>query len=150
MGLDTSHDAFRGAYSAFNRFRQEIARAIGGSFPPHYVWGEDGSIKEDENGRLIRDTTLEERAWYFGDDYSEETHPGLFEFMRHSDCDGEISPEMCSVVADELERLIPSVEALGSQSHGHIAARGGYVEVLKKFIAGCRAAAEEGAPLDFH
>ncbi len=35
MGLRCSHDAFHGAYSAFNRFRQFIAAAIGGSHPPH-------------------------------------------------------------------------------------------------------------------
>lgn len=29
MGLDTTHDCWHGAYSAFHRFRHGIARAIG-------------------------------------------------------------------------------------------------------------------------
>lgn len=35
MGLDISHDAFHGAYSAFNSLRQEVAHAVGGSYGPH-------------------------------------------------------------------------------------------------------------------
>ena len=68
----------------------------------------------------------------------------------HSDCDGEISPELCAHVANELEALLPKIEALGWSDGGHIGARGGYVECTRKFIAGCRAAAAEGVPLGFH
>jgi hypothetical protein len=46
MGLDCSHDAFHGAYSAFNSFRKFICKAIGGSFPPH------------------EDKTLDGDSWY--------------------------------------------------------------------------------------
>ena len=150
MGLDCSHDAFHGAYSAFNRLRQEVARAIGGSFPPHWEFDENGELKRDKNGLVVYDKDKEDGAWYWGDGYSAETHPGLAEFMRHSDCDGEISPEMCVKVADDLESILPKIEALGSTAAGHIAARGGYVEVVRKFIAGCREAAAAGEPLDFH
>lgn len=150
MGLDCSHDAFHGAYSAFNRFRQEIARAMGGSFPPHWKYNHDGGLELDQNGFAIYDESLDKDCWYWGDGYSKETHPGLAEFMKHSDCDGEISPDMCVKVANDLEALLPKVEALGSVAVGHIAARGGYVEVLKKFIKGCRDAAESGEPLSFH
>lgn len=113
MGLDCSHDAFHGAYYAFNRLRQEVARAAD------------------------------------GEAYSQTTHPGLFEFLKHSDCDGEISPSMCLRVASDLEELLPQVQALGSVAAGHILNRGGYVEVLRKFIAGCREAAAAGEPLIF-
>lgn len=133
MGLDCSHDAFHGAYSSFNRFRQFVAKAIGGSYPPH----EDKSLDED--------------FWYFDDSYNRESHPGLYEFFTHSDCDGEISPEMCTVVANELESIMPQIEKLADthQSSGHILRDGGYVEVTKRFIAGCRSAAEENVSLEF-
>jgi hypothetical protein len=85
-----------------------------------------------------------------GDDYPRSEWPGLYEFLAHSDCDGEISPEMCVKVADDLERLIPKMEELHWDSFGHIAARGGFIEVVRKFIAGCRAAAAANEPLDFH
>jgi hypothetical protein len=150
MGLDCSHDAFHGAYSAFNRFRQEIARSMGGNFPPHWEYAPNGALKRDNNGDVVYDKELDPDSWYWGEGYSEDTHPGLCEFMRHSDCDGEISPEMCVKVADDLEALLPKVEALGSVAVGHIAARGGYVEVLKKFIKGCRDAAAADEALSFH
>lgn len=144
MGLDCSHDAFHGAYSAFNSFRQEVAHAIGGSYPSHW--------KRDDSGRLIqplqRDESLDDNRWYWGDKgYSQEKNPGLFEFFCHSDCDGEISPEMCKTVSDELE---PLLEKMPNESFGHIAGRGGYRQVLQYFIDGCRAAHAAGEPLDFH
>ena len=149
MGLDCSHDAFHGAYSAFDRFRQTVARAMGGSFPPHYVYGDDNQpIRKGKFG-LERDTSLDERQWYWGDGYTTVTHPGLCEFLSHSDCDGEISPEMCVKVADELEALLPEIERVAPADGGHIARDGGYVAVTKRFIGGCRAAAKAGTPLLF-
>jgi len=131
MGLDCSHDAFHGAYSAFNRFRQIIAKVMGGSFPPH------------------EDPELEANAWYWeGDDYSKETHPGLYAFMMHSDCDGDMSPRICKCVADEMEVLLPEIEKHG-MGGGHIEAAGGYKAVAERFIAGCRAAHEANEPLEF-
>jgi len=68
-------------------------------------------------------------CWYFGDGYSTKTHKGLTEFFGHSDCDGEISPEMCKIVADELEAILPYVEELAKKEmpHGHILRDGGYI-----------------------
>lgn len=136
MGLDCSHDAFSGAYSAFNRFRQAVCKAMGGSFPPHETdRHEDGDV-------------LEPDKWYWGTGFNEETHPGLFVFLAHSDCDGEISPEDCTKVANDLETLLPKVEALGSGG-GHIERDGGYGAVCRRFIAGCREAAKDNEPIVF-
>lgn len=133
MGLDTTHDAFHGAYSAFNNFRRFLCKSIGGSFTPH------------------EDPELKDGYWYWGEGYNKETHPGLYEFFSHSDCDGEISPEMCKAVADELEAILPNVEELAKteQSYGHILRDGGWVEVTKRFIEGCRMAHEQNEPLEF-
>ncbi|RYI30558.1 hypothetical protein EVU96_09080 [Bacillus infantis] len=133
MGLDTTHNAFHGAYSAFNTFRKFICESIGGSFPPH------------------KDKTLKDGYWYFGEGYNTETHKGLTEFLAHEDCEGEISPEMCKVVADELESILPYVEerARTIEAHGHILRDGGYVAVTKRFIEGCRLAHERNEPLEF-
>jgi hypothetical protein len=152
MGLDCSHDAFHGAYSAFNRLRQFVCAATGpdGSYPPHYQYTADGGLQDGPNGLLLRRTDLDDNMFYIGDEYGQESHPGLWEFLTHSDCDGEIAPEMCVKVADDLERLLPKMEAMTWASHGHIAARGGFLEVVRKFIAGCRAAAAANEPLAFH
>jgi len=133
MGLDVTHNAFSGAYSAFNNLRKFILTSIGGSYPPH-------DNKELKDG-----------YWYFGKGYNTETYQGLTEFFSHSDCDGEISPEMCKVVADELEEILPQVEELAKirQSYGHIERDGGWVEVTKRFIEGCRSAHKRNEPLEF-
>jgi len=135
MGLDTTHDAFHGAYSAFNSFRKFVLESIGGSYPPH------------------KDKTLKDDYWYWGEDsgFGSETHKGLLEFLAHSDCDGEISPEMCKVVADELEAILPQIKerAKTVEAYGHILRDGGYVQVTKLFIEGCRLAHERNEPLEF-
>jgi hypothetical protein len=142
MGLDTSHGAFHGAYSAFNRLRQAVARAAGGSYPPHF----------DDNGEYRKD--IDQGFWYVPDDVSPESHPGLYEFLSHSDCDGEISPEMCIKVADDLEKLIPIMERdgydQGKENAGHLKGAGGIVACVRRFAEGCRLAAQNGEVLDFH
>ncbi len=150
MGLDCSHDAFHGAYSAFNRLRQFVCTATGGSYPPHWIHGPTGEILKGDDGSTRYHTAIPDTHFQCGDDYPREDWPGLYEFLSHSDCDGEIPPDMCMKVADDLERLLPKLEAMRWESHGHIAARGGFVEVVHKFIDGCRAAAQSGEPLDFH
>lgn len=146
MGLDTTHDAFHGAYSAFNSLRQEVAAVIGGSYPPHWLRAYGGELARDKDGYPITDLSLDHDRIYLPTSVT-KTMPGMVEFLMHSDCEGEISPEMCVKVADDLESILPEMPEGGA---GHIAARGGYREVLRKFIAGCRAAAAEGVPLGFH
>lgn len=148
MGLDCSHNAWRGAYSAFNRLRQEVCRATGGSYPPHYIRNVDGTLATDKEGNVVYDRTIEPDFWQFGPGYTTDSHPGLTEFLKHSDCDGEIAPDMCIVVADELETLLPKI--IDWPDGGHIGARGGFKAVVAKFIIGCRAAASAGEPLSFH
>jgi hypothetical protein len=132
MGLDVSHGAFSASYSSFSRLRQWVCAATGGSYPPH----------EDE--------TLPWDMWVVGPGYDSHTHPGLFEFLSHSDCDGEISPDMCARVADELEALLPKAVAMGWKASGYIEACGGYEAVLLAFIKGCRAAHAANEPLEFY
>lgn len=128
MGLAISHDAFRGAYSAFNRLRWAICQAMGGSWP---------------------ETLSGDQIWYWGEGYSRKTHPGLHRFLCHSDCDGKIHPKTASKLADELEALLPEIEKQG-MGEGHIEHQGGYRGVTEKLIAGCRLAAKEGKSLVFH
>ena len=136
MGLDCSHDAFHGAYSAFNRFRKAVARAMNGSFPPH-----DPPVHPDG-------TRMEDDSWYWGDGYTAETHPGIALFLSHEDCDGILTPEECLLVARDLEGLLPMLDTYGP-GDGHIARAGGYGEVARQFIAGCLAAAAAQEDLVF-
>ena len=128
MGLDTTHDAWHGAYSAFNRFRQAVAKAAGGSYPPH------------------EDKTLDDTIWYSRGGAWNKAYPGLTEFFNHSDCDGDISPEMCELIANEMGPLLPALDALGGD-FGHT--MGGYGACARRFIAGCRLAAANNERLEF-
>jgi hypothetical protein len=69
----------------------------------------------------------------------------LHVLLYHSDCDGEISPKDCSKIADRLEELLPLLPK--GDSGGHI---GDYRDKTKEFIEGCRLAAKEKKPLEFH
>ena len=96
---------------------------------------------------FVRDQALDDNQLYLDDEF--EHMEGLLEFLMHSDCDGEISPEMCVKVANDLEQILPRVEALNWPATGHIEQAGGFVQVLKNFIDGCRLAAENDEPLTF-
>jgi len=150
MGLDCSHNAFHGAYSAFNRLRQFVCRSTGGSFPPHYRYNDDGTILQDpKTGFLVVDEKPKKDWFYCGGNFTKEDWPGLFEFLEHSDCNGEISPEMCVLVADDLEKLLPEMEKIQWIASGHLEREGGYISVINQFIEGCRQAAENNEPLLF-
>ena len=132
MGLDVSHGAFSAPYSTFNTLRQIVCEAAGGSYPPH----KDSRIKaEDRN------------YWFIYDDaFSEKSNPGLFIFFKHSDCDGDISPADCLLVAEELTLLLPKINEICERSS--VSPR--FVELTKTFIAGCREANNLNEPLEFY
>lgn len=143
MGLDVSHNAFSGAYSAFNRLRQEVAYAAGGSFPPHWIRDSEGSVVLDNNGSPVKNRKLTDEYIYLPDDCGD----GLREFLAHSDCDGEISPEMCKKVADDLEVVADKMEEI--EAVGHLRKYGTYAEAVRTFAAGCRDAHDANESLEF-
>lgn len=129
MGLDVSHDAWHGAYSAFHRWRTALAEATGGGMTDNPLSGTQHYTYMTE----AFDTP--------------EQEAGFREIMGHSDSDGEISPEMCAHVADALEHLLPRInEAHGG---GHIARAGGVRAATQRFAEACRAAHAANEPLEF-
>ena len=136
MGLTISHNAFDGSYASFNRFRQAVCRATGGSFPPH-----DPPVDEDG-------TELDHDFFYW--ECTSESHPGLYEFLKHSDCDGEISPELCANLAEELKPLVPAMHLDTHGAGGHIERMGGYGTIALRLIQACEEAHALGEPLIFH
>ncbi|MCY8934411.1 hypothetical protein MOE21_17660 [Bacillus atrophaeus] len=132
MGLYVTHGAFDGAYSSFNNLRRFLLKSIGGSWPPH------------DNQKF------KDGYWYFGKGYSTKIHKGLTEFFGHSDCDGVITPEMCKVVAEELEAILPYAEELAKvEVPQNYMLPNRYIETAKQFINGCRLAFELNEPLEF-
>lgn len=135
MGLDCSHDAWHGAYSAFDRWRQKLAEVAG--LPPLDLmdgfYGSRCRLKyPDIDSKLpISWDCLKPSP--------------LHELLSHSDCDGEIAPDRCGPIADALEALIPLLP--DEEDTGHI---GIWKEKTAQFVKGLRAAAAAGEPLDFH
>lgn len=159
MGLDTTHDAWHGAYSAFMRWRCEIAKVAGlpplelmeGFFVPQRAPGAqfDGTIPTIYMGLAVRDDTAMHAIGRI-----EASLPikwdclkpsALHELLCHSDCDGEIPAELCRPIADELEKLLPLLPE--GSAGGHI---GNWRDKTQQFIDGLRRAAAANEPLGFH
>ncbi len=131
MGLDVTHNAWCGAYSAFMRWREHIAKTAG--LPP---------LRSMEGYQSVLDPNAVKSpiAWD-----SIDMQPALKVLMTHSDCEGDIDVEHLEPLAAELERLAAAMVDDGDD--GHI--RGGMRSTTLKFAAGCRAAAAAGEPLKF-
>lgn len=145
MGLDISHDAWHGAYSAFMRWRQEIAKVAG--LPPLELM--EGFYYEGKGGHHM--FVLLDYAYPKGDELEMSSirtmraklpikwgclKPSpLHELLFHSDCDGHINWSVCGKIADKLEELLPLLP--DEDTGGHI---GNWRDKTQKFIDGCREA----------
>lgn len=137
MGLDTTHDCWHGAYSAFHRWRRKLAEVAGYGnlcdYAGFFIPGRYSSAVDATPG------LTEAKPWPDNGDV-------LIELLNHSDCNGHLSAEICGPLADRLEQLLPALQVAGDGA-GHI---GGYAEKTETFIAGLRAAAAAGEPVEFH
>jgi hypothetical protein len=139
MGLDTSHGAWHGAYSAFGRWRNTVAKAA------EYPFDTDPNGYGREYPRLNWDAITEANLQGRWDSTPEDP---LIVLIAHSDCDGAIYPEQAGPLADRLEELLPKISE-SDESWGHISRDGGMVAVTRRFILGLRTAATAGEPLEF-
>jgi hypothetical protein len=142
MGLWVSHDCWIGAYSAFTRWRNELARAAGykildptaediaaGTYGPYVDLHWD--VFEEKNYQGEWDNPP-------GDD------PLLF-LLVHSDCDGVIHPEQGIHIARRLDSLLPLLN--NTEAIGHI--RPSMRAKTQQFIDGLKAAAAAGEDVEF-
>ena len=163
MGLNCSHGAWRGAHSAFHKWRIEIAGLIG--IPLELMEGfyNEGYIS-DSGLELAMDWIMPRNGGPLCGDYrgsilyhyieSVRLHlPLQWEMLRpnplhillhHSDCDGYIAPEDCRIIADRLQELIRFLPK--EKDPGHI---GYWDKKTQTFIDGLRSAASANEPLLF-
>lgn len=144
MGLDTTHNAWHGAYSAFHRWRQKLAEVAG--LPPLELmegfYANDGNPCHDPFWRMPQDAPF--RAG-LPIKWGCLKPDALYELLYHSDCDGSIPPESCKSIADRLEELLPLLPE--EDAGGHI---GIWREKTFQFIKGLRKAAKTKTGLHFH
>ena len=137
MGLDVSHDCWSGAYSAFNRWRTELARVAGYAIIREMGAGDQPDLEWDRFAL----------ANYQGEwaDAPELPSDALVYLLAHSDCDGVIHPPQATALAGRLRELLSLLDA--SQGSGHI--RPHVRGVTERFIAGLEAAAARGEDVEF-
>lgn len=150
MGLDTSHDAWHGAYSAFMRWREMLAKTA--NLPPLRLM--EGFYKPLSSFDV---PTLyfghETRNKEFLQEIDEELPISwgclkpdvLHQLLYHSDSQGEIENSICGLLADRLDELLPLIP--DEDGLGHI---GNYKEKTRQFINGLRIAFDSGEDLEFH
>ena len=115
MGLGVSHGCWRGPYSAFMRWRKEVAKAAG--LPPltlmegfYYEGGVQGDpffmlsqhFKDDDNNIW----QIKEMKESFPIKWSSLKRNPLHKLLYHSDCDGSIYKRDCLPIAKALEKII--------------------------------------------
>lgn len=141
MGLDISHGAWHGAYSAFSRWRNKLAEVGGYTFHVEehreVVDLDWGAIQELLGPRL-------DGKWPRLPMRPNGVPDPLIVLLAHSDCDGEIQPDMLQPLAERLIGLVPK---LGNEDGGgHI---GSYRETTLQFIVGALRAVAADEPLRF-
>lgn len=140
MGLDMTHDAWHGAYGAFNRYRNNIARAAG-----YDIERSEGPYGTQEHVAIDWDAYTE--ANIDGDWGDVVPDDALLYLIVHSDCDGYLEPAACNRLADRLEELRPAIAAIPTEGFGHI---GSYAQKTQQLIGGLRDAAANDERLEFH
>lgn len=154
MGLDTTHNAWHGAYSAFNTWRKKIAEVAG--FPPlelmegfydpippnerHLPTLYPGIVMGNEYSFNLKE--LDKRLPIKWDCLKPSP---LHELLCHSDCDGYLNWGACGKIANELQKLLPLLP--DEDAGGHI---GYWKEKTQQFIDGCRLAHKKKEKLQFH
>lgn len=151
MGLDTSHGAWHGAYSAFMTWRKKIAEVAG--LPPLELM--EGFYDPIEESRLIPtlypgivseySSSLKELDKRLPIRWDSLNPSPLHELLYHSDCDGEIEWEKCKPIAEELKKLLPKMPK--GEAGGHI---GHWRDKTQTFIDGLMKAYNAKENLDFH
>jgi hypothetical protein len=158
MGLDTTHDCWHGAYSAFSRWREKLAEAA--ELPPLALM--DGFYRPPDPEALTWLAPAEggpacgshfgPHVFHWLEGFRdrlplrwEALKPDpLHLLLNHSDCDGKLEAKDCAGIADSLERLLPALDGDGG---GHIGLWRGKTQT---FIDGLRRAAAAGEDVGFH
>lgn len=153
MGLDTSHDAYHGGYGGFHVFRETLARATASELGVDMDWPNSIGLPDGwpEAGDQPMDEGLRERL-AMGNFTPDEMPPEpIYVLLLHHDCDGVIPAFACSPLADQMERLLPRIDAetLAFAPAWAIPADRNTTDMAKRFVAGLRAASKAGQDLIF-
>lgn len=132
MGLDTTHDAWHGAYSGFSEWRNALAEAAG--YPLETI--DSGGYQHKVAAPLLDARWTD--ANYDGDWGNHPPEDPLLILLVHSDCDGSIKAKHCQFIAGRLEQLLPKLTDEYAIRH------------TVDFIAGARRAHAANEDIEFY
>src|SRR5579864_513308 len=125
MGLDTTHGAWHGAYSAFMRWRIEIAKHIGiplELMEGFYVKGVNDPLQllnyKYPKGDELEMSAIRRIEINFPLLWDAFKANPIHELLYHSDCDGLIKWKKCKAIATELTKML--AELPDEDFGGHI------------------------------
>jgi hypothetical protein len=146
MGLDTTHDAWHGAYSAFTRWRHAVAVAAGYRIVPGGIRTVDGR-PEYVYDCVDLDWDVFEAKNYQGEWDRPPGDDPLLYLIVHSDCDGVIHPKEGRHLARRLEGLLPKLD--DDEVYFRRGAPWSMRSLTEQFIAGLRKAADADEDVQF-
>jgi hypothetical protein len=131
MGLDTTHDAWHGAYSSFGNWRNALAEAAGYKLKK-VTYGSGFEVDQPDI-----DWSDDVGSGAVEGEWAEVPEDALLILLCHSDCDGVIHPREAAALADRLAIVITLLPEDNSDEdqwgYGHRAR-------TRQFIDGLRAA----------
>jgi len=136
MGLYVSHDCWRGPYSAFHRWRCTLARILGINLETMEGFEEQGNPRKG-----------------YGTKWEVLRPDPIHKLLRHSDCDGDISPVDAALIAARLDEIIKGYEGKpdpGTMRGGSARADyDGFLPACKRFRDGLARAAAANEVVKF-
>jgi hypothetical protein len=126
MGLDTSHNAWHGPYSSFNRFRHWLASKAGINLSEYYGYGSKTATKDLDS-----------------------INHKIMPLLNHSDCDGELTPVECKQIAEGIDEILNGLskeEIEDPENEYHFS----HLNKAKQFRDGCILAHSLNENIDFH
>lgn len=141
MGLDTTHDCWHGAYSAFSRWRDKLAEVAGYQMM-------DPTPEEQAEGHFRQYPMIEWSGIVdanFMGEWTRTPPDPLIVLIAHSDCGGVIHPEQAAPLATRIEELLPLLPE--GEAPGHIRH---WRDKTQQFIDGLREAVRAGEDVEFH
>ncbi len=163
MGLDTSHNAWHGPYSAFNNFRRQLAKHYG--IPLDLMQG----FYTGDNGELgnvmtypfyfakqrlmdIEFSPIKRVEEYLPLKWEDFKPNAIHELLYHSDCEGYINWTSCGKIAKELNKLLSKLDKdeVKKPVEPQRAMYNGFYEAVKQFANGCQLAFDSKERLEFH
>lgn len=125
MGLDTSHGAWHGPYSSFNRFRYWLAEKIGINLNDYIGYGDNAQEEL---------TSIDHK---------------LMPLFNHSDCEGELTPSECKQIAEGIDEVLNNISKEEAE-HPSNAYSFSHLNKAKQFRDGCILAHSENENIEFN